>query len=90
MTQFKSFLAAISDAPGPSLHFIHVEIPHVPWIYLPSGKRYLSKGNMEWFVTAEVWKASEPLVTVGFQCYLLQVSFADRLLGQLTPKTQGQ
>ena len=83
LTRFKSFLAAISDAPGPSLHFIHVEIPHVPWIYLPSGKRYLSKGNMEWFVSGEVWKASEPLVTLGFQRYLLQVGFADRLLGQL-------
>ena len=84
--QFEAFLAAISDAPGPSLNFIHVQIPHVPWIYLPSGRRYFSKGHLGLFTNAGVWKRSEALVTVAFQRYLLQVGFADRLLGQLLRK----
>ena len=84
--QFESFLAAISDVPGPSLNFIHVQIPHVPWIYMPSGKRYFSKGDMGLFTRGGVWKRSEALVTVAFQRYLLQVGFADRLLGRLFRK----
>ena len=84
--QFESFLAAIPDAPGPSLNFIHVQMPHVPWIYLPSGRRYFSKGHLGLFTNAGVWKRSEALVTVAFQRYLLQVGFADRLLGQLLRK----
>ncbi len=84
--QFESFLAAISDAPAPSLNFIHVQMPHVPYLYLPSGKRYVYKGCVGLFTSEGVWKRSEAMVTVAFQRYLLQVGFADRLLGQLLRK----
>ena len=84
--QFEAFLEAIPEEGKPGLNFIHVQIPHVPWIHLPSGKRHISSRQMNLFLEYEVWRSDETLVTLAFQRHLLQVGFADRLLGRLLRK----
>ena len=84
--QFEAFLESVPDQEKPSLNFIHVQIPHVPWIYLPSGKRYISGGDMGMFTKRDIWSRDESLVTLAFQRHLLQVGMADRLLGRLLRK----
>jgi hypothetical protein len=41
--QFEHFINCIDDEPEPALYFFHVLLPHVPWCYLPSGRRYLDE-----------------------------------------------
>ncbi len=84
---FSAFRDAVgAGAREESLHFLHSGLPHVPWRYLPSGRNYgtrrdrlinnpgLKRGR--W--TRDPWP-----VLQGFQRYLLQQAFADRLLGDL-------
>ena len=81
--QFDAFLESVPDAGKPGLHFLHIQIPHLPWVYLPSGKRYLPGGDMALFTKRDIWTRDENLVTLAYQRHLLQVGFADRLLGRL-------
>ena len=82
--QFGAFLEAIPRGGKPGLNFIHVQLPHQPWIYLPSGKRYLPLGEMRLFPPKrEIWTQDEGLVTLAFQRHLLQLGLTDRLLGRL-------
>lgn len=84
--QFESFLESIPGPEEPGLHFIHVQIPHLPWVCLPSGKRYRFGGDMSLFGKRGLWTRDEVLVTLAYQRHLLQVGFADRLLGRLLRK----
>ncbi len=84
--QFEAFLESIPGPDEPGLHFIHVQIPHVPWAYFPSGKRYRYGGDMSLFGKRGLWTRDEVLVTLAYQRHLLQVGFADRLLGRLLRK----
>ncbi len=84
--QFAAFLEALPEEGKPGLNFIHVQTPHAPWIHLPSGKRHISSRKMNLFLEYEVWRSDETLVTLAFQRHLLQVGFADRLLGRLLRK----
>ena len=84
--QFDAFLESIPAHREPGLHFIHIQIPHLPWVYLPSGKRYLSGGDMGLFAKRDIWTRDETLVTLAYQRHLLQAGFADRLLGRLLRK----
>lgn len=78
--QFERWVAGIEpDAGRPTLHFIHTLLPHRPWRYLPNGKQY---GNASTDgLRRDVWEGDEWLVTQAYQRHLLQVGFADRLLG---------
>ena len=75
--QFEAFLDALRNDDKPSLNYLHLQLPHVPWVYLPSGKRYRSSWNIE------VWNRDESLAAQAFQRHLLQLGLADRLLGRL-------
>jgi hypothetical protein len=82
---FAEFLDSISKSEKPTLYFLHVMLPHVPWEYFPSGKKYTRKG-MEvpgLNIKRERWSENEWLVIQGYQRHLLQVGFVDKLLGDL-------
>ncbi len=71
---------------GSALHFLHGDLPHVPWCYLPSGKNY---GTLEDGLCGDLavkggrWIEDHWSVKQGFQRYLLQLGLVDRLLGDL-------
>ena len=81
---FGRFIRAIGRrSKRPTLDFAHVELPHVPWEYLPSGQQYGTSDFDLPGLTAEVWTRERRLVVQGQQRYLLQLAYTDRLLGRL-------
>lgn len=89
-SQFEHFIECIDDSAEPALHFFHVLLPHVPWCYLPSGRRYLdevARFELLEFDTQNdkqhFWGTDELYVTQSQQRYLLQLEFVDRMLGRL-------
>ena len=80
---FCSLLQAITTDRRPSLYFLHVLLPHVPWTYLPSGKRYT--GNVRVVPGADDagWRHDDWLAEQAYQRYLLQLSYTDRALGRV-------
>ena len=83
--EFAGFLASIEPTEKPGLHFYHSLLPHVPWEYLPSGKRYGIGGSEVpgLDLTTETWSNNSSLVELGYQRYLLQVGYTDKLVGDL-------
>lgn len=82
--RFRRFVSSIHRATRPTLWFKHVLLPHVPWQFYPSGRSYRRHAP-----EAIPGLNGEPgfgvpwLVKVSYQRHLLQVGFADRLLGEL-------
>ncbi|MEE9143484.1 MAG: sulfatase-like hydrolase/transferase [Candidatus Binatia bacterium] len=79
--RFYEFLESIPTCEGPCFHFLHSMLPHPPWKYLPSGKVYYPEETFG--VKSSRWGGEEWWVTQGYQRYLLQVAFVDKLLGEL-------
>jgi len=79
--QFEQYLTSISATSRPTLYFLHVMLPHYPWIYSPSGKRYSMTDNARSYFNGRKWVTDEALVIQGYQRHLLQVGFVDHLLG---------
>ncbi|HYN94765.1 MAG TPA: sulfatase-like hydrolase/transferase, partial [Pilimelia sp.] len=68
-------LASIGPTDPPTLRFLHLLVPHSPWVYLPSGMRYDGPGGLPF--DGDWW------ARLAHQRHLAQVAYADRLLGQL-------
>ena len=81
--QFAAFLQALEASAQPSFNFIHVQVPHMPWVYFPSGRRYVIGNDMRTFLRHYGLADDENLVAVAYQRYMLQLGFADALLGRL-------
>jgi hypothetical protein len=81
---FPQFLARVFDRGKPTIHFMHATVPHGPYKYLPSGRQYRPAGihpdtRRPRGGAADVHWAE----TQALQRHLLQVGYADTLLGQL-------
>jgi hypothetical protein len=77
--RFDDFLAGLRAGDRPTLHFLHLLLPHQPWRYLPSGAEY----NFETFGGAfRSDRLPAPLVELAHQQHLLQVAYTDRLVGR--------
>ena len=57
-------------------------LPHSPWTYLPSGTRYDVRPAPGWG-SDEVWTSNQAAVDQYWQRHLLQLGYADRVLGRL-------
>jgi hypothetical protein len=75
------WIDAIEAGDGPSLHFLHVLLPHDPYIYLPSGQIGSRPGQLPGMMKDSVWSDDENLIALNYQRHLWQVQFVDRLLG---------
>ena len=65
---------------GGSLNAIHLELPHIPWRYTPSGPTYFT-GTYPLGLTIERWSRSPGYPIQGLQRMTLQLEYADRILG---------
>ena len=85
---FGRFLKGIQPSSKPTLHFIHNSVPHGPFSYLPSGKSYGPAGFFRGAhgLTDGTWTGTEWEMLQSQQRHLLQVGFADRLLGNLVDR----
>ena len=83
--RFSAFLSGIRADEPPTLHYLHLLLPHVPWRYLPSGLQYETpdhdpgKVDDEWIDQA--WPPD-----LGRQRHLLQLRYTDRLVGDLVER----
>jgi len=81
---FERFIDAVQPSPDPTLYFLHVLLPHIPWSSFPSGMRYDAADRPDG--TEGPWKRwlSDSWPTqLAFQRYLLQLGYTDALLGRL-------
>jgi hypothetical protein len=85
---FQRFLAGLGQPTSrPPLHFLHVQLPHFPWQYLPSGQQYPVNGPDETpGLDGETWTRDPAPVQQTLQRHLLQDGFVDRLIGQLSAR----
>ena len=83
--RFIDAVDGISDAGRPALHFLHSLLPHEPWIHLPTGQRHSLRSRIIGAVR-DHWRDDAWAVTLEYQRHLLQVQFADSLLGELVQR----
>ena len=89
--RFERFVHSIKASRRPTLWMKHALLPHGPWVYLPSGERSRPEGP-------ELLPGMQTIP--GFyddylrhhneQRQLLQLGFADRLLGRLVARLKSQ
>jgi hypothetical protein len=82
--RYETFEQRISTFPRHTLHFLHLMLPHRPWQFLADGKAYRSPANgPHGLRDKRVWVGSEWQVLQGQQRHLLNLQYADMLLGRL-------
>lgn len=83
--EFRKFLARIQGGRTPTVYFLHTVLPHGPWRFYPSGTRYRRSddGHYRLSVGQHPWEALR-----SWQDHLMQVGFADRLLGELLDRLE--
>ena len=80
-----SFVNSLHPGPRPELWYVHLLLPHSPWQYLPSGRRYSVRPAPAWG-SDEVWTDNQAAVDQSWQRHLLQLGYADRVLGRLVSR----
>ncbi len=91
-SEFSRFLKRITPEREGRLYFLHTLTPHMPFEYVPSGHRYSApgyqrhrEGGQGLFLLSDPW-----FPRLLQQQHLLQVGFADRLIGQLLERLEEQ
>ncbi|QXC60178.1 sulfatase-like hydrolase/transferase [Aquihabitans sp. G128] len=77
----QSFIDGLTDDSN-TLHFLHVLLPHIPFRYLPDGTQYAGP-DPDLGRDGDTWKDQPGLVQLGRQRHLLQLTYADSVLGQV-------
>lgn len=69
----------------PTLSFLHILMPHAPWLALPDGQRYVPSGTDSALLglDRDVWATTQQDVDLARQRHLLQVQYTDALIGEL-------
>lgn len=82
-SQIERFIDLLEEPSNqPTLHYAHVLLPHIPWMYLETGRSYLTSGRAAGS-TPGGWGPDEWLVMQAYQRHLIQVQYTDRILGRV-------
>ncbi|HEX4070875.1 MAG TPA: sulfatase-like hydrolase/transferase [Planctomycetaceae bacterium] len=85
--QLAHFLNCIKSSDRPRFIFLHVELPHAPWVFLPTGEQYLRETNDPPAGAVgglgQDWLNDPPTVHRNEFRYRLQLGFVDRFIGRL-------
>ncbi len=79
-----------ADAP-PTLHFVHLQAPHIPWRINPSGSHYQRPEQYDEVDGIEgggKWVTRPDLPRLAYQRHLYQLGFVDNRLGALFDKLE--
>ncbi len=68
---------------------LHSLLPHVPYLYLPSGQRYGVQAPLLRGIQHNRWQQAWPALQAD-QRYLLQVEYTDRALGLITQRLKAK
>jgi hypothetical protein len=86
-SRFNDFLAGLQASDRPTLHFLHILLPHAPWRYLPSGNEYNYKTFGRAFKSDQT---PAPIVELAHERHLLQLAYTDGLVGQVIDKLEAE
>ena len=67
----------------PTLHYLHVQLPHLAYRYLPSGQQYPVRVADPPGLRPVRWGGDAWAAEQAFQRYSLQVGYVDRFLGRV-------
>ena len=69
----------------PPFHFLHVLLPHHPWMYLRTGQRFtLQRADVG--LRNESWLDDEWAAAIRYQRHLLQLQYVDTVVGRLVAR----
>jgi hypothetical protein len=85
-TRVRRLIASIQPSSRPTLWAAHLLLPHTPWHYLPSGRRYDVSYPVPPWGSDERWTKHAAIVLQNRQRFMLQVGYTDRVLGRLLGK----
>ena len=90
--EFERFLAAIEKGRDARLYFLHSLLPHMPFEYVPSGRRYDAPDYQGRLVGGQrlFYATDRGFVDGQYQRHLLQVGYVDRLIGRLMDRLREQ
>jgi Sulfatase len=80
-------VASIEEGERPTLHFLHLLLPHTPYQFLPDGRRYAEdSGGLSAPLPRTVSGRSEEPAASAFdeQRLLLQAAYTDTVVGRVT------
>ncbi len=80
---FRSFIDSLVPQDEPTLSFLHVTLPHVPWAYTRSGLLYDQDNLRGQLTPRDRWRTHEHVTDLALQRHLLQLAFVDELLGEM-------
>ena len=80
-----AFVESLRPGRRDSLWYLHFMLPHSPWTYLPSGRPYSIRQAPGWGPD-EIWNGNQAAVDQYWQRHLLQLGYADRVLGRLVAR----
>jgi hypothetical protein len=85
VSSFRRWLASIRPRQRPTLWIKHLQFPHRPWNYLPSGRRSRARTFVDAVPGENFGRGYHDryLLEHNHLRYLLQLQYTDRLLGQL-------
>jgi hypothetical protein len=85
--QLAHFLNCIKSSARPRFTFLHVELPHSPWIFFPTGQQYSRESPLENHFAGAVgglgedWLSDAPTIHRNEFRYRLQVGYVDHFVG---------
>jgi hypothetical protein len=84
-TAVNRFLARVRPRRRPPLLVMHVMLPHHPWRFLPSGRRYPTPGEgpVPRGFHDPLWTTNAQIVRSNWRRHLLQAGYADTVLGRI-------
>ena len=89
---FDRFLDSLRPDAEPRLYVLHAMLPHVPWVYLPSGREYWgslhSSAHAPGVAADTTWTADQWQVDQAYQRHLAQVVYVDSLVGRLLARLE--
>jgi hypothetical protein len=86
--RFNDFLAGLKDTDRPTMHFLHLLLPHAPWRYLPSGNEYNFEDTFGG--ASKSHRLPDQVFELAHQRHLLQVAYTDGLVGQVIDKLKAE
>jgi hypothetical protein len=81
--RFEEWMDQIKPGQRPSLNFKHTLLPHVPWQFIPDGRRYRRQPNDAVPGMSNQSFNSQEQLDVLLQRHFLQTGFADLMLQEL-------
>ena len=88
--EVKQFIDSFHESTQPALHFVHLSLPHAPFIYNHLGQSHrdifhIPDARFRKVTGSNAW-GDETAASLAYQAHLLQLSFTDLMLGRILEK----